>query len=306
MNIEQVTSLIKSHIYQSQEGLSKENPKFDFKRQWYNLKDEKDIFEFLKDTSAIANTVGLDGYIVIGYDEKTSEFFDSIFSNSGLRDTNEISGILMRRIDEPFDINTFDIEIDNHKLSVIHIPPSFYKPHVIKKYKKFDNKGILKSEEDNKVFVRKNTSCVSATKYDIEMMFYDRKNIIPDYDITCNLNPLATNFRPDNTILTSIVVENIGRRSIAINEIILEIEVSESRIIVAYSQSKLNKINIIVEPNKIYNDPDLIFNIKEHIELKELFTTNQEQIDFIKEKVKIKEIRLSNGKVISNIRYYNI
>lgn len=59
----EIENFVKSIIYQSKEGLNKEYSKFDFKKEWCNLKELKGINEFLKDTSAIANTFGPDGYI---------------------------------------------------------------------------------------------------------------------------------------------------------------------------------------------------------------------------------------------------
>lgn len=45
----------------------------DFKTKWYDLTNETEINEFVKDTSAIANTPGLHGFIVIGYGELVEE-----------------------------------------------------------------------------------------------------------------------------------------------------------------------------------------------------------------------------------------
>ena len=41
------------------------------------------------DSSAIVNTVGLDGFLIIGYDDKTKSFFDAKFSNSNLKDSSK-------------------------------------------------------------------------------------------------------------------------------------------------------------------------------------------------------------------------
>ncbi len=89
---------------------------------------------FLKDACAIANTVGLDGYIVIGFDEKTKELTNVKFDNSGLRDSNEINGIISRNVDPFLQINTFDMIFGKLSLSILHIPVSLEKPHVIRNY----------------------------------------------------------------------------------------------------------------------------------------------------------------------------
>ena len=81
----QLIPITESYIIQSEEGLEKENLKFDFKKKWYNLKDEGEINEFIKDTSAIANTVGLDGFIIIGFDDAEKEFQIQNFQTVALK-----------------------------------------------------------------------------------------------------------------------------------------------------------------------------------------------------------------------------
>jgi len=155
MNKDEIETLVSSYIEQSIQGLDKENPKFDFKRKWYNLKDPKEISEFLKDTTSIANTFGPDGYIVIGFDDDTKEFFPAKFSDSGLKDTSHIVNLVNGKVDTLFNINTIDIQFKGENLSIIHIPQSINKPHVIKKYITYDINGKEKKFEDNKFLLEK-------------------------------------------------------------------------------------------------------------------------------------------------------
>ncbi|MEO5600855.1 MAG: RNA-binding domain-containing protein [Cyclobacteriaceae bacterium] len=159
--------------------MDKENPKFDFKAIWYDLKSSKDISEFLKDTTSIVNTFGPDGFIVIGFGDKKKEFTQTTFKDSKLRDSADIINLINGN-DRLFIVNTIDIEVKGNSLSVIHIPPSIDKPHVIKKYITYETDGQAKKEEDNKIWVRKNSQTFTASKYDIDLMYYDRKNILPD------------------------------------------------------------------------------------------------------------------------------
>ena len=170
MELREIEKLIKSYINQSLEGHSTENSKFDFKRQWYNLNDLGGINEFLKDTTAIANTFGPDGFIVIGFDEKDRSFSNSQFKDCGLRDQADIINLINKKIDRLFDINIYTLKLENHNLSVINIPPSIDKPHVIRNYITINNKGEQKTEV-NKVFVKKGTTTQTAGKNDYELMF---------------------------------------------------------------------------------------------------------------------------------------
>jgi predicted HTH transcriptional regulator len=220
MDIGVIETLVTSYIDQSIEGLDKENPKFDFKAKWYDLKLPKDVSEFLKDTTSIVNTFGPDGYIVIGFDDKKKEFTQATFKNSNLRDSADIINLINGKVDRLFVLNTVDIEVRGNKLSVIHIPPSIDKPHVIKKYFTYENDGQIKKEEDNKIFVRKSSRVFAASKYDIDLMYYDRKNIQPEYELHTNLPLKATvfNIDPDNhlTLTSNLSIENSGRRPVAI------------------------------------------------------------------------------------------
>lgn len=226
MDRETLTHLIDAYIRQSYEGQEIENNKIDFKLKWYDLTSKKGEYEFLKDTSAIANTFGLDGFIIIGYDPKTKQFNPSRFSDCGKKDPADLMGFVSKKIDRLFDFNTFDITAMNQNLSVIHIPPSIDKPHLITNYQTFEKNGELKKEEQQKIFVRKNTSTYPASKHDLELMYYDRKNIIPEYKLipTITTNTFAFtitgnqfNQVSDIKVPLPILLENIGSRPVAIS-----------------------------------------------------------------------------------------
>lgn len=263
MTEKEINDLVKENIYQAIEGMSKENYKFDFKRNWYDLSEEIQLNEFLKDISAMANTPGPDGFIVIGFDDKTKTFSPSLFSDSKLRDKNEIVGILIRRIDHAFDINVHDIEIDRNKLSVIHIPPSLNKPHFIKNYK------TIKKAEEHRIFIRNDTTTKIAGRFDLERMLWDNKNIEQEFgfEISVNKKSIAFNYVPNNNenleiSMQGLTVENTGRRILAISKIefhlifndncdLKDLKFTNARMksdkgFVAITQSKL-----IVEPYKI-------------------------------------------------------
>lgn len=222
MDIKTIESEVTNTILKSLAGSEAENPKIDCKAKWYDLKKEFQIHEFLKDTSAIANTFGLDGYIIIGYDTKSQIFTDSYFKDSNLKDESEIMGIIAKHVESVYTVNVYEIVFEDHKLSVIHIPPSLYKPHIIKNYKRF--KEDKSTDHLQRIFVRRGTTTAIANKNDLELMFYDRKNIIPDYDVRVNANAISKQFLMNSTagaitylgFQLNLIVENIGKRPIAI------------------------------------------------------------------------------------------
>lgn len=218
---EQIIELAEAYINQALEGHHIENPKLDFKREWYDLSESNDINEFIKDTSAIANSVGPDGFIIIGVDEKGRKQIATSFQDCKLDDSNKLPGIINKKVDRPFDLNYYEATINNHLTGILHIPPSLDKPHVIRNYQKFDKKGNCKDYE-NSIFVRSGTITKNASKYDLELMYYDRKNIHPDYVLELSINKL-TFWTPDTDTLkparafAKASLENSGRRPAAIN-----------------------------------------------------------------------------------------
>lgn len=229
MNRSEIISQVTSYINQSMAGLEIENSKFDFKRKWYDLKTEPGISEFIKDSSAIANTFGPDGFIVIGYDEKVKQLFPSKFSDSGFNDVSDITNLINKKMDRLFHVDIYEELLDETPISIIHIPPSFDKPHIIKCHKTFPQ-GNLK-EEIQRIFVRNGTTAKIASKSDIELMYWDRKNVVPDYLLYCHLDRASINIGlsssggivTTNYLSCNISIENAGRRSIAITYIKIEL-----------------------------------------------------------------------------------
>lgn len=228
IDINRIQSIVHEHLEHALLNLDKESLKFDFKYEWYNLTTLKGVNEFLKDTSALANTYGLDGFIVIGFDDRRKLFKDARFEDCGLKDTNELNKIVIKRISHLFELNSYDIMINGHPLSVLHIPPAWEKPFFIRNYQTFTKTGKIKKEYHQKIFVRKNTGTFSATKYDIDLMYYDRKNIEPDYRIFTNIFKLSI-LPIEHIISLKFTVENAGKRPIAIVNYSIIIGLSQHR-----------------------------------------------------------------------------
>lgn len=226
MTVEKIQVEIESLIAMGPD-LEKERPKVEFKSKWTDLKSDPGVSEFLKDVSAMANTVGLDGFLIFGYDPKADKYHQVSFKDSNLQDQSEIRGILTKGLSEPFDIELYSIAVNSHHLDVLHIPPSVNKPHVIKLHRVFKKEGMLKTMEENRILVRKNGGIYPATKYDIDFMYYDRKNIIPEYEAFVSVNLSKSSFYPDGKYEGSkeisarvpITIENTGRRPFFIEDV---------------------------------------------------------------------------------------
>lgn len=224
MDIEKLKATVKAFISQAQAGASIENPKFDFKRKWPDLQDSQGISTFLRLVTSLANSVGPEGIVVYGFDEKSNEFHDAKFTDCGLKDTSQLNGLIVKRVDKAFILNCVDIDIEGHSLSVIQIPVSFDKPHVIKSYEKKSNSGPVK--EDHRIFVRKGSASELATKYDLDLMYYDQKNFILDYDLRITSGSIGI-FEKDNKYRFQMryIIENTGRRIVGISKLEFQFEV---------------------------------------------------------------------------------
>lgn len=155
-----------------------------------------------------------------------------------------------------------------------------------------------------------------ATKNDFELMFYDRKNIIPEYKIitsyhsdSLNLSLPGPTFGGDKIykgIAASVylTLENVGRRPVAINEINFEVSIFENPRdydkIEFTSVNDYKKSNIIIHPNEIKNQIINFFNIDDHLldnaaSLVKKIMNHKQHI-----KTKFLRFRLSDGREIQS------
>jgi len=311
MNREEIIILVKQYLAQSIQGLEMENPKFDFKSKWYDLKSTNDLAEFLKDTSAMVNTFGPDGLIVIGFNDKTKEFISSPFSNSGLKDTSALSDVISRHIDRPFNLAYYEDVFDGNILGILHFPPSIDKPHIIRNYKT-ERKGNIR-EEANKIFIRKNSQTFTANRHDLELMIYDRKNIIPEFEVHCSFHKSAFSIdygairREDGPLYAKLVlnIENTGRRPVAICKIEMTLseynDPSDHEIHVFKDTGMLKSFPIIIQSSHIHQNVTDIYSDEHYTyeKRKEVFETLQKNMN----KLKIQNITLTltDGHIITNI-----
>lgn len=305
MNQDQIIKIVEPIIQQSLSGQDMENLKVDCKSKWWDLSDVLGKSEFLKDVCAIANTFGLDGFIIIGYNDKTKIFNPSQFSDCNLKDSADIRNLIIKQVDTVFDLNTFDITIGSDKLSIIHIPPSVDKPHVLKVYTRNDKYGV--KEEFNKIFIRKNSSNHVASKNDIDIMYYDRKNVIPEYKVlvSVKLDSLKIRAMREEGAITSMHIdpvltfENQGSRPMAIIGVKITIsEYNDPQPHEKYTFESINlSIPILVPVNNIVNQVLSIY-------APQLNGITKEKTDSINKNIKSIKIdniliTLNNGNIIN-------
>ena len=210
-------------IRKLREGIDIENPKIEIKREWYKIKDhDRDVSskaenEFLKDLVALANTPGIEGYLIIGI-SSDGNVNDSPFSISGLRDQSDLYNLVVKRVDEPVYFELYQEQYNDNGnakiITVIKVPPSLSKPHIIRRYVTPSGNEI-----QNFIPIRKGTSINSANKYDLEYMIYDRKNIEPDYalDIMVHEPKIIFNMSGDKiNVNFQVVFVNYGRKPVGI------------------------------------------------------------------------------------------
>lgn len=231
MTREEVKQTVWKYLQQSLAKQEIEHAKFEVKTTWYKLKQKKDISEFIKDTSAMANTFGPDGFIVIGYNHSERKFTPARFSDCGLKDVTDLRSLVNKRVEQIFDFELYDVDIEGKLISIIHIPPSLTKPHVIKNYQTFNNEDIFKREEQHRIFVRKTGGVAIATKYDIDLMYYDQKNITPDYRVIITVSNVGLNINPIYSgsprlcqgieARIPLTIENVGKRPVSLSRMLI-------------------------------------------------------------------------------------
>lgn len=228
---------VKNKILQVLNGYKLETNKFELKVKWYDLSwknnanaRNKDYYEFLKDCTSIANSYGgEDGFIIIGVDQGNCALRNTDINDSGKDDSAKIKDLLNSNVTSGLTIDIDYVEVNGHKISVIYIPPSTEKPHVILEYYSPAGQNFK-----NEIFTRKGSSATIADKYDIDKMYWERSNITIDRKINVSFNIANikiefSNYFPNTAqypyIDITAVLENSGTRALAICKIVLVLEI---------------------------------------------------------------------------------
>ncbi len=211
-------------------GQNPEDNKLELKSRWYSLKNTDDKIdphaqnEFLKDLVALANTPGLDGFLIIGMDEQGG-LNNSPFSLSGLKDQTEIRNLVVKNVDTPVEFILHEIPIADSGstkiISIFEVPLSNDRPHVIHRYV-----TPKQGEIQNYIPIRKSTGVFAANRNDLELMYHERTHLNPEYALE------ISSYKPRFLVGSSIqglslefqlVFQNTGEKGIAVAEAEIEI-----------------------------------------------------------------------------------
>jgi predicted HTH transcriptional regulator len=119
MNIKKLISLLKKE----------EGPKLDFKLK-IDVSTESGKKEFAKDVSAIANSKGGRGYLIIGVADKTKEVVG--LSDEDVFEEERIQQLVSSRCEPPIPVDVEFLKIEGKKLGVITIYDGSQKPYQMK------------------------------------------------------------------------------------------------------------------------------------------------------------------------------
>jgi len=298
-----ITDKARELITKSVAGYEIETSKVDCKLKWYDLKSLGGKNEFIKDITAIINSIGQDGYIIIGFKDSNNKFNNSKFKDSGLVDTAEVQNLIASQCSNVFTVNIYDFKYMENELSVIHLPPIQNKPIFILKHYKRDKEGKYTVFEKERIFIRRGSTNSIANKSDLELIYYDKNNFNNDYDYSIDVLgfTLRTIERTNNRVksyLTNchldLMVENYGKRIIAIKTATIKFESNGSQI----SESAKHYI----KNGNSTNVPVILLNLKpgENNELKLRFTIQEDfNIENSGQENSLIELKLTNDKTLT-------
>jgi hypothetical protein len=157
MNEQQLKILIEN----AKRGRKIEETHTEVKREWYDLTKEDFKKEFVKDVVALANARGdCERNLIFGLDENTGDLFDS----KRPMDEAALQQIINSNCEPLIIFTVEEYSIDGITLSVVNIPKSDNRPHLIKKYK-------VRDTIENYIPVRHGTTTDFASRSDLDEMY---------------------------------------------------------------------------------------------------------------------------------------
>lgn len=160
---------ILSIIEKAKSGINVEGTNLDLKQKWWDLQNNLD--EFIKDICSMSNTATGESCIIIGVDK-----YGGIYNAPLPMDEASIQEKHKEKIDPVLTIEFKEILIGTDTISVVYIPYSKNRPHVIKKYK----------NSINWIPVRFGSSTQSASRLDLDQM-YEERNTKTEPNITVEI-----------------------------------------------------------------------------------------------------------------------
>jgi len=139
-------------------------------------------------------------------------------------------------------------------------------------------------------------------------MYYDKKNVIPDYEINASISldqlSFSIDYNNNSLILTTIMnIENLGRRPISFKEIFIKAKISEKDFIFRFNARQFISNNVVLKVGEIWSERIKLESI-EKIQFENISERNQLQEMYNNEKKKFAcqtiSILLVNGESISS------
>jgi hypothetical protein len=216
-----LTEMVKNIQVRLTATLEIENPNTEIKREWYDLEKGKPDYKFnlsafISEITAIVNNRGpWDGFMIIGLD-KNGVAFNAPLTNCGLKDESQLYNLIVSAVENPYPIALFTVTLEEagvrKHISVIKIPRSIKKPHVMDAYvtAKYTYKSYIP--------VKIGGSVRQAKATDIQAMVFDNQQSIPEYALDIKqVFQFDTHPGAGFVSLTfPVVLENYGRKPIII------------------------------------------------------------------------------------------
>lgn len=242
-----------------------ETNKFEFKRQWYDLRDIEGKSNFFKHAAGIANSPGGDdAFLVFGVAEEKT-LHESKIEDSGYSDQASIQDLIETNIDRPFRINIDYIKVNETQLCAMHIEPSNHKPHIVLEYKeRIGKKAETKSTKEelvrtskNLIFTKSGSRIIIANITDLDRMYMERTTIAVFHkaEVSLNLRNFSLSSKFDNPksnmfyFKRHTTIENLGTRPLSIHRILLFIQ-RENETLTFYNQTVAGE-PLIIYPREI-------------------------------------------------------
>ena len=241
MTIEDIVNAIEAAVLRLEDGNNPEDDRLEIKSQWYKLRDPAGKptpaqIEFLKDLCALANAPGATALLMIGID-KTGKIVNSPFSQCGLRDKVDLRSMVIKYVESPVEFTLHELPYPRTPpssiVSVIEIPPSRSKPHIIGQYTTASGTAV-----QNYIPIRKLTGTFAANRSDLNGMYLDTARIVPEYALELSGDRarfLVSTTTSSLTIKFPLVFQNTGQNPIALVEAYVEV----------YSQDRAARFRIV-------------------------------------------------------------
>lgn len=171
-----MNQILQRIIERSIKGLNVETTNVDIKKEWWDLTAVAGRDEFLKDICAMANNTSNDSFIVVGLDEKGNTYNQPLpFDEAVLQEKHK------DKIEPRVKIKFIEEEVSGRIISILVIPHSTNRPHIVKSY----------NNRRNFIPVKSGSSTQPASRSDLDKMYQERLPKNGEINIALSSNELS-------------------------------------------------------------------------------------------------------------------